>query len=276
MATEYHTGGNSLADANWSGDGIDDTDGLVFRDSNRNITEGLDTTGSTTAGIYWIRVERTFTANIGTASTSAQFEFDASFTGQSEQIIYLAGGGTFYLSPSTTLASLTINSAGTVSLTGGTVTNVYLTNGRLIVGASATVTNLYQKGGSVEFEDGSSGTLLEQWGGRALTDRAFATVNTGGSGGVLTLRSKTNDYTTINHRGTSRIRLLRGGATTVNVYNGTWDESAAEEAATLATFNRYNGASVIRNDGLVTHTADNEIGSPIIGDTGFDEPPGAI
>jgi hypothetical protein len=230
MAEAQHIeGAVSLAAANWSdATGFTDDAELSIVTGNQTISGGLDTTGSTTGGIDYLHIRRGFTGNLGSASASASVEFDATYT-TNDNFIYGAGGGRCYLTAgATTITSLVVNGAGTLYLTGGTVTSLVLQSGRCEVGQSAALGNVYVLGGSHFIDEHSSDTLGNVYvvGGSVLIKRGGTLLQIGGMGRVGSDLT-TGSWTTVNQDGGVLVPY-KGAIATYNGRAGVIDHRPAK------------------------------------------------
>lgn len=270
MAAQYSQGGSTLAASNWDGSGFGNHAELVARDSNTSIGEGLDQTNSGANDIWYFYVDRTFSGDIGTTSTNAQIEFDATFTAPDDIQLRHDGTGRFYFDAATTCASASVSN-GEFYHNDGTITTLHVNGGRVTIGAGATVANLVISNGLVTAEAGTDFTTVKMTGGVLNSDRGV----TGTSklyGGRATIKDTGGSNSNTFELGGGVLQPVRGNIGTIEGYAGSLDESAVDEELTITTLNRYARLNHTKNDTLVTRTnSNNPSGSGIISGPGFNE-----
>ena len=237
---------------------VADTDAVQFEDGSTAVTAGLDLS-ALTEGTSGITIGRSWTADIGSATSPLQADVDS---GATATLWNNSGGGALYYTPkgdNNLCIRLRHTGFGHTVLTGsaGTVTTLEVARGRVTVGASIVVTNLYIGGGSVIIEgaSGTSPTLINVYGGSLQTLRGVTTLTM--SGGATTFNASSNAITTINVYG-GTINIQRSGTiTTFNLYSGNQFNFNVGKSITITNSTlsaMVSGASAFRNHSLITFT----------------------
>lgn len=239
MATAYLTdGATTLAAASWSdATGFADGADLVISDGSQSIQTALNQSGLTN-GINRLRILPGFSGNIGSGSESLRVDVDNS---SSPRLEYLARAGSLFYAAngnSNVCTRLVVASGGSLTLTGGTITQLEVqAANRVTVNSSTVVTTAYINGGSGVIEYNATAiTNLYMGGGNYVLRRAATTVTLGGGTLVVDVKQAATAATTINMAG-GRLVLYAGNVTTPNLYAGSVDASKAVKPITLGGTN---------------------------------------
>jgi hypothetical protein len=164
------------------------------------------------------------------------------------------------------IASLTVATVGsTFQIVAGTVTNLKVSAGQVIINGSGIVTNLYNFGGSVTAAYYATGfTLVEGSSGQTLTNRNITTLNNSGThlgiaNGNAGITTANLNSGTINHRSS-------GTLTTVNARAGTFTPAGSVCSPLVGTLNLYgnnNTLSYVQTVGSISFsvTTTNNLGA---------------
>lgn len=281
MAVEYlNDGATTMADAQWSGGtGFATANStLVVSSGNQQLITGYDNSADTDNGLY-LRIEKPFTGNIGTAANPLITTFSDGTAGQKTSantegyLFYGAGGGSLFVKFDSGAAplpdvcdNLIIDTGGYCGVIGGTVAFLDLINGRCDINGATTVTTANIRNGILNIDAKGAGgnvTTMNVYGGTVFVNRPVATLNVYG-GTVIMQNTTATATTTVNQYGGTVI-WLAASVTTVNQFQGSFDFSGLQKAATFTTWNR--GPLAVRKGTLLNGqlTVTNDIAVPIAG-----------
>lgn len=253
MAGEYAYVGKSVTDLSTvlqaDGGSVAAGDNVVFGEGNQQaITSGLTTWNALSAGagndgLARIDIKRPFTGNIG--GTGGSLEADVAY-GADAQVIYDAGGGSFFYKPvgtANTCDRFRNIGFGRFTGTGGTFT-AYEGNGGSygMFNGSALCVTARVFGGTIEalYFSSNGFTTLHVQDATANIQRDMTTLNMAGNAVVTVSRDDSSSVkpvaTTINIFGGTL--YWRGGAiTTINLLGGMIDLSQVQSAITITNVN---------------------------------------
>lgn len=261
MATTYWnaTGANQTwtTDGNWSGSHPGTDDIAVLDGRSQNAVDGIDDSAT---DYQAVRVTPNYGGTIGSSGTSLTLAVSNTSTSSDPRFTFAGSGAAYIAAGGNGIDYLDVQRApGGFFLTGGTTAAMYITSGRVNIGASATVTTLYVLGGEVSIAQGATITTMNHYAGTVIAEAGATTLNT--SGGRFVAREAAA-FTTINNYGSTLNLQSTGTAGTVNLFRGTLTPAGAKDNVTITTLNQYAPARFIRNASgvTVTVTTENEIG----------------
>lgn len=223
-----------------------------------NITGNLDWSAVAAAAIF--EVPPNYLGQIGSSSTPLKMAC-------SDHLSYLANAGNIYWnsddSGANTTAKAVVDSRGTGTIGGGTVTRLEVNAGTVYVGTSAVVTNLRVTGGTVYvLDDGSTDpTTVENYGGYVHLERKATTLTHVRGTTMVSCKGATETIGTVNCYGPGlqlkQVAATTGTITTLNAFGGIPDTTLLERKVTITTSNvnvRLPGAGDFVRNPLVTQT----------------------
>lgn len=253
MASEYAYVGKSVTDlatvTQVDGGSVAAGDFVVFGEGNQQaIASGLTSWNALSAGggsdgLARIDIKRPFTGNIGGASGS--LEADVAY-GADAQVVYDAGGGTFFYKPvgtANTCDRFRNIGNGRAYFTGNTITD-YEGNGGAYgyVNGSTLMVNARVFGGTLEavYYASNGFTILHVEDATANIQRDITTLSGAGNATVTVSRDDSSTTkpvaTTINWYG-GMLYWRGGNITTLNLFGGMVDFSQVQSAITITNVN---------------------------------------
>lgn len=263
------TGANQTysTNGNWStgsAPAADDTVGIDGRSQNN-----IDGANVSAADLQSFRVSPAYGGTIGSSGTSLTLAVSNETTSSDPRFTFAGSGAAYIAAGGNGIDYLDIQRApGGFWLTGGTTAEVFVSGGRVNIGASATVTTLYILGGEVTIAQGATVGTIIKTGGTLVSEAGCTTFTQGGAiPGRASFRESAaittaNIYAGIFNFGST------GTLGTCNLYSGTLTPAGAKYNVTVTTLNRYAGSNFVRSASGVTVTVGTEAE---IGDTSRDQ-----
>lgn len=243
-----------LQAANWSdATGFADTATLAIVRNGNTIITNLDAGSALSTGINYLHLYPGFTGSLGTADGSLETKFNSGYTTLPN---FQMQNGAAWVTCTNACPVLRIY-GGILHLTGGTVTELELIGGEVILSAGATVTTLNQYGGQIRdvATSGNAITTANIRGGQAALLRTVTTLNMEGQRNPQVSLEHATGPTTVTQRA-GRLTLFKGSIATYNGVDGTLDARKAKQATTIGSSatNRYPFGQIlsVSEGGLVT------------------------
>lgn len=243
-----------LAAANFSdATGFADSATLGIVRNGSLIDTNLDAGAALSTGINYLHLYPGFTGSLGSADGSLETKFNSGYTTLPN---FQMQNGAAWVTCTNACPVLRIY-GGELHLTGGTVTELELLGGRVILSAGVTVTTLNQYGGRIEDVATSANaiTTANIRGGQASLLRTVTTLNMEGQRNPIVSLEHATGPTTVTQRA-GRLTMFKGSIATYNGIDGRLDGRYAKVALTIGSSatNLYPFGQVlsVSEGGLVT------------------------